>query len=164
MHITKELFKQTMSRWASGITIVTTRRGEGLNAMTATAFSSISAEPPLVMVAINKHNHTHALIEEQRAFGIMILKNGQEEISNGGAGFRGAEGHFLLGTPFRVERTGAPILIDCLAWLDCALYASYDGGDHTIYLGKVEATGTNEGEPLLWYGRGYQTSKFNENK
>ena len=156
MAITRDEFKLSLSRWASGITVITTKREDGIHGMTASAFASVSLDPPLIMVAVGKHNRTHSRIAEQQAFGVMILHTGQEEISNRAAGFQGEEGNFLLGVPHHFGATGAPILDDCSAWLECSLYASYDGGDHTIYVGKIEATGVHDGEPLLWYGRGYR--------
>ncbi len=156
MAVTRDEFKQTLSRRASCITVITTRREDGLHAMTASSFCSLSLEPPLIMVAVDKRTRTHSQIAEQRSFGVMILRAGQEDISNRAAGFSGEEGNYLIGAPFRKEITGAPILDECYAWMDCTLYASYEGGDHTIYVGKVEATGCHEGEPLLWFGRGYR--------
>ncbi|MBN8724669.1 MAG: flavin reductase [Acidobacteria bacterium] len=155
MSVTKEQFKQTMSNWASGITIITTCREEGLLAMTASSFTSLSIEPPLILVAVNKNSRTHKQILQQEAFGVMILALGQEEISNSGAGFYGEEGNFLVGVAYHKEITGAPILDQCLAWMDCSLYTTCDAGDHTIFIGKLEAVGSQSGEPLLWYGRGY---------
>lgn len=161
MFVSKEQFKQTMSNWASGITIITTCREEGLLAMTASSFTSLSIEPPLILVAVSKNTRTYKQIIKQKAFGVMILALGQEEISNCGAGFRGEEGNFLTGIPYHKEITGAPILDQCLAWMDCSLYATHDAGDHTIFIGKLEAVGSQSGEPLLWYGRGYcKTSKI----
>ncbi|MEW6735784.1 MAG: flavin reductase family protein [Acidobacteriota bacterium] len=159
MAITKEEFKQTFSHWASGITVITTRREGGIHAMTASSFCSLSLEPPLIMVAVAKHTRTHGRIVEQQAFGVMILNTEQEAISSQGAGFHGEEGNYLLGIPYHQEITGAPILDKSLAWMDCSLHASYDGGDHSIFVGKVEATGSCEGEPLLWYSRGYRQLK-----
>lgn len=156
MAITRDQFKETLSRWASGITVVTTRREGGVHGMTASAFSSLSIDPPLITVAVDKRTRTHKRIEEEKCFGVMILRTGQDELSNMAAGFRGEEGNYLPGYTHRQEVTGAPILDDALAWMDCSLYASYDGGDHTIYVGKIEATGVGEGEPLLWFNRGYR--------
>lgn len=164
MAITKDDFKKTMSCWASGITIVTTKREDGLLAMTASSFTSLSAEPPLILVAVNKYTRMHNSIAEQKAFGVMILSSEQEKISSSGAGFHGQEGNYLPGVLFHKAVTGAPILDESLAWMDCSLYAAYDGGDHTIYVGKIEATGCQEGEPLLWYSRGYRTLNEPTNK
>jgi flavin reductase (DIM6/NTAB) family NADH-FMN oxidoreductase RutF len=156
MAITRDEYKQTMSRWASGITVITTRRDGGIHGMTASSFCSLSLEPPLIMIAVDLRNRTNKQIEQQRSFGVMILSSEQEEISNRAAGFQGEEGNYLIDVPYHEEITGAPILDGSLAWMDCSLYAGYDGGDHTIYVGKVEAAGVSDGEPLLWYSRGYR--------
>jgi flavin reductase (DIM6/NTAB) family NADH-FMN oxidoreductase RutF len=156
MAITKEDFKQTMSCWASGITVVTTKHEDGLFAMTASSFTSLSADPPLILVAVNKNARIHPKIAEQKSFGVMILDSNQEDISSAGAGFKGGDGHLLPGIAFHQEVTGAPILNESLAWMDCSLDASYEAGDHTIYIGKIEATGSSKGDPLLWYSRGYR--------
>lgn len=155
MGVSPEAFKQTLRCWASGITVIITRREGGIHAMTATSFCSLSIDPPLIIVAVDKRNRTHERISEQKAFGVMILNSEQEDISNRAAGFKGEEGNFLLDVPHHSEVTGAPILDQSLAWMDCSLYAAYEGGDHTIFVGKVEAAGEGEGKPLLWYSRGY---------
>jgi flavin reductase (DIM6/NTAB) family NADH-FMN oxidoreductase RutF len=71
------------------------------------------------------------------------------------AGRRGPAGHSLPGIAHRVAATGAPILTDALAWVDCTVAARHDGGDHSIFVGRVEAAGAAGGAPLLWYDRGY---------
>jgi 3-hydroxy-9,10-secoandrosta-1,3,5(10)-triene-9,17-dione monooxygenase reductase component len=156
MAITKDSFKQTLSCWASGVTVITTRREGGIHGMTATSFCSLSLDPPLIMIAVDNRNRTKKQIEEQGAFGVMILSVDQEEVSNCAAGFKGEEGNYLMDLSSHKEVTGAPILDGSLAWMDCSLHASYDGGDHTIFVGKVEATGGSDGEPLLWFSRGYR--------
>jgi len=155
MAISADLFKSLMSRWASGVTVVTCRREAGLHGMTASSFTSVSLDPPLVLICVDRRNRTHTLIEEQKAFGLHILRRDQEEISNQCAGFRGESGNQLPGAPFHTEVTGAPILDDTLAWMDCRLWQTYDGGDHSIFVGEIVAAGTQDGDPLLWYSRGY---------
>ena len=156
MPVSEERFKEVFRRWASGITIVTTHRPGGIHGMTANSFSSLSLEPPLVLICVDKRTHTHTLIAEQQAFGIHLLARGQEHLSENCAGRAGEEGHWLEGLDYRVEITGAPILNDCAAWLDCRLWAAYDGGDHTIYVGRVEAASLTDRPPLLWFDRGYR--------
>jgi flavin reductase (DIM6/NTAB) family NADH-FMN oxidoreductase RutF len=161
MSVTKEQFKATLSQWASGITVVTTLHPTAnLHAITVSAFSSISLEPPLIMVAIAQKAEAHDLIAQAKVFGVMILNSQQPEISQQAAGFTGKEGHQLPGSGYGPKITGAPILADCLAWLDCTVYAAYPVGDHTIYVGQVMATGTQPGQPLLWYDRDYRQVQF----
>jgi flavin reductase (DIM6/NTAB) family NADH-FMN oxidoreductase RutF len=79
-----------------------------------------------------------------------------QEISDRCAGFLGEEGHWLQDVEYHTELTGAPILDRTLAWMDCSVWQAYDGGDHTIYVGEIQAGGAAEGEPLLWFERGYR--------
>lgn len=145
-----------MSRWASGLAVVTTRLGGGIHGMTANSFCSVSLDPPLVLVCVARGSRSHTLIPDQRAFGVHLLVEGQEEICRRAAGLLGDEGNLLKELTHRTEVTGAPILDQCGAWLDCSLWAEYDGGDHVIYVGLVEAAGvSSEGPPLLWHERGF---------
>lgn len=155
MALSPDTLKAIMRRWASGITVVTCRRGEGIHGMTASSFTSVSLNPPLVLVSVDRRNRTHSMIQSERAFGVHILSSDQQGISNRAAGFQGEEGNWLLDVGHRTEATGAPILDECLAWMDCTLWAEYDGGDHTLFIGEIQAGGVSDGEPLLWYDRGY---------
>jgi flavin reductase (DIM6/NTAB) family NADH-FMN oxidoreductase RutF len=155
MAIQADTFKAIMSRWASGVSVVTCRRDDGIHGMTASSFTSVSLSPPLILICVDRRNRTHQYIQEQRAFGVHLLARDAEETSNRCAGFRGEEGNWLLDVAHRTEVTGAPILDECLAWMDCSLWAAYDGGDHSIFVGQIEAGGVSDGEPLLWYSRGY---------
>lgn len=146
-----------MSRWASGITVVTCRHENRVHGMTASAFCSISLEPALVMVSVGKNRLTHELIERDGVFGIHILDAGMKDLSDRCAGFRGEEGHWLDDLPHRTETTDAPILAGALGWVDCRLWKAVDGGDHTLFLGEVQAAGSREGQPLLWFERDYHT-------
>jgi len=149
-------FREVLARWASGITVVTCRRPDGIHGMTASSFCSVSLEPPLVLVCVDRRARTHEYLQEAGAFAIHLLDGRGEEISNRCAGFQGDDGQKLDGESWRVEVTGAPVLDGTLAWMDCSLWRAYDGGDHTIYVGEVQAADTGEGEPLLWYRRGYR--------
>jgi flavin reductase (DIM6/NTAB) family NADH-FMN oxidoreductase RutF len=124
--------------------------------MTASSFCSVSLEPPLVLVCVNRRTLTHALIPEQGSFAIHVLRDDLEDVSDRCAGFLGEEAHWLNDLPYRTERTGAPVLDGVLCWLDCSLWQAYDGGDHTIFVGEVQAAGKAPGAPLLWFHRGYR--------
>jgi flavin reductase (DIM6/NTAB) family NADH-FMN oxidoreductase RutF len=156
MPVDARTFKEILSRWATGITVVTCRRPGGIHGMTANSFCSVSLNPPLVLVCVNRQGHTHQYIEDQRAFGVHILGTGMEDLSNRCAGFLGEEAHWLEDVPHRTAATGAPILQGALAWMDCSLWGAYDGGDHSIFVGEIEAGGTDEGSPILWFNRGYR--------
>jgi len=156
MPVRGEQFRKAMRLWGSGVSVLTTRREGGILGITVSAFCSLSLDPPLVLACIDRKARSHALIEKHAAFAVNLLRDDQEKLSELAAGHLGADGNLLEGLAHRVAVTGAPILIDCLAWVDCVLEASHAGGDHTIFVGRVEAAGHAEGSPLLYYDRAYR--------
>ncbi|MBI3911761.1 MAG: flavin reductase family protein [Armatimonadetes bacterium] len=156
MAVTPDEFRSVLAQWASGLTVVTTWRVGGIHGMTASSFCSVSLAPPLILVCVDRATRIHAYIQEQKAFGVNLLRVDQEELSRLCAGVHGEQGNWLEGVPYRTATTHAPLLVHCLAWLDCSLWQAYDGGDHTIFVGQVEASGVSGGEPLLWYNRGHR--------
>lgn len=157
MAVEPELFREVLRHWASGITVVTCRGEDGgVHGMTASSFTSVSLDPPLILVCVKRGNRTHGYLEEQGTFGVHLLDERMERLCGRCAGFYGEEAHRLDDLPHRTEATGAPILDDALAWLDCAVWQAYEGGDHTIYVGEIRAGGAREGAPLLWYNRGFR--------
>lgn len=155
MPITDDQFRRTLAQWASGVTVITTPRPGGIHGMTASAFCSVSLHPPLVLVCIDHRSRTHRYLQESRVFCAHILAEGQEELSQRCAGRLGDEGKELRDVPYRIGVTGAPILDGCLAYLDCRVLYAHDGGDHTIFVGQIEASDADEhARPLLfWRGR-----------
>jgi len=148
-------FKDTLRLWASGVTVVTVRGPRGLVPITVSSFASLSLHPPLVLVCIERQARAHRALMRARAFGVHLLADDQAELSDRAAGRRGRAAARLPRARARREVTGAPILPGTLAWLDCALVARHKGGDHTIFVGRVEAAGTAPGRPLLWFDRDY---------
>lgn len=156
MSIDRQLFKSVLRRWASGVTIVTTRAGERVFGMTASAFSSVSLDPPLVLVCIEKKAHTLPWIVESGVFAVNVLADDQQELSTRFA-TEGNESVRFEGVACRSGPTGAPWLPDTLAVLDCRVTAAHDAGDHFIYVGTVEAAEfAAEREPLLHYDARYR--------
>jgi len=147
-----------MRRWASGVSVLTTRREGGIMGITVSAFCSVSVDPPLVLACIDRKARSHPLIEKQRCFAINVLKSGQERLSELAAGHSGEHGNWLEAEGHRKAETGAPILSDCLAWFDCTLEAVFEGGDHTIFLGEVLGAEEGEGRPLVFFRSGYTTT------
>ena len=152
--IDAQAFKDTLSHWASGVTVVTAEHGEHRVGITASSFSSVSISPPQILICVVKKLFTHQIIQESGCFGVHILQKDQLEWGMRFAGMiPELEDRF---TGLRVESvvTGAPILIDAMAWLDCKVAAAHDGSDHTIFVGEVMASKAGEvGEPLLYYHR-----------
>jgi flavin reductase (DIM6/NTAB) family NADH-FMN oxidoreductase RutF len=148
-------FRKLMRRWASGVTVITCRRGEHVHGMTASAFSSLSLDPPLCLVCVGTHHRTHQYLLEQTSFGIHFLDDTMQELSDRCAGFKGEEAHCLDDVPHHLGVTGAPILEGMLGWIECAVWKTHDGGDHTIFVGEIQAAGARDGSPLLWFNRSY---------
>lgn len=153
MAIDPSRFKQTLARFASGVTVVTTAAGGRRAGLTVSAFSSLSLDPPLVLVAIAKGARGHDEIAAAGRFVVNVLRSDQEAVSNRFASR--AEDRFE-GIRFRDSAAGQPILDGCVAVLECDLSASLPGGDHTIYVGEVVASEVQEGEPLLYWNGGYR--------
>lgn len=142
----KGAFKEALSRLAAGVTVVSARHGEEERGMTATAFMSLSLEPPLVALGIAEGARLLPVVEASRAFSVSLLREGQEAVSEHFAG-RPKEGIGLVG--------GA--VPGALAVLRCRLEAFYPGGDHRLVVGRVEAVELGEeAPPLVYFRRGYR--------
>ena len=163
MAIDPQTFKGALGRFASGVTVITVHSSTGDYGMTASAFCSVSLQPPLVLVCVKKGNHTHGLIEAAQGFGVSLLAEDQKGISNRFAGWGDKpQDHFDDLGDARGEVSGAPFIAGSMAWLDCTLHSSLDGGDHTIFLGEVQG-GTLHGErgdlrPLLYFAGNYRAA------
>jgi len=155
--ISSEDFRKALRHFPAGVTIVTVKGGERTHGLTVSAFASVSAEPPLIMIIIENRHHAHTLLEEPEAvFAVNILGEEQSELSNRFAWVKD-EDRFAMGN-WSTAATGAPILVDALAWLDCRIHARYPAGSHTIYVGEVAASQVPEEEapPLVYWNRGYR--------
>ena len=149
-------FRNLLGRFATGVTVVTTKVGDRLHGMTANAFSSVSLDPPLVLVCVAHTANCHQQIRDAGAFGVNILGEDQEEVSNQFAR-KSEPDEALADCPFRLSDREIPLLDGCIAHLECELEHSYDGGDHTIFVGRVLAGAESEGDgaPLLFYRGAY---------
>lgn len=147
-------FRRVLGHFVTGVTVITTRDAAGQPAgLTANAFASVSLDPPLVLVCVHRASDTHDLIAQSRAFAVNVLSAAQESVARRFA--EEEKERRFEDVPWREESTGAPVFDDVLAWLDCRLHARTDGGDHTIYIGRVVAGGVGTGAPLLFYRGGY---------
>lgn len=161
--ISSEEFRKALRHFPAGVTIVTIRAGEQNHGLTISAFASVSAEPPLIMVIIeNRHRAYPMLMETDAVFAVNILGEDQSELSNRFAWVKD-EDRFALGS-WSTAETGAPILTDALAWLDCRIHARYPAGSHTIFVGQVEASAVpkEEAPPLVYWNRGYRKLRLHE--
>lgn len=161
MAVTPELFREAMSRWATGLTVVTARDGDEIHGMLVSSFTGVAKEPPLVLVCADRSTRTHELIARAGVFAVSILPASQWETSEVFAGRRPDQDDDRFAVvAHHAEVTGAPILDDSLAWFDCRVVAVHDGGhSHTIYVGTVEAAGLPVAgdPPLIYYHRSYRS-------
>jgi len=155
MPIDSNLLRQAMRAWATGVTIVTSKHENVMHGMTVSSFTSISVEPPNVLVSIATNARTHHLIERAGVFGITILSAQQQDISDRFAGRVADELDRLAGIETFTLETGAPLLTGGLAHLDCRVVQTYLSGTNTLFIGEVVAVHSTEGNPLLYFNRGY---------
>jgi flavin reductase (DIM6/NTAB) family NADH-FMN oxidoreductase RutF len=154
MPVNKTQFRTALSRFASGVTVVTTRDADARPlGITVSAFSSLSLEPPLVLICIDSKAYAHNAFNESGVFVVNILGAEQEDLSRL---FASREPDKFQGLGFTEGINGVPVLSAALANIECRLKHAYEGGDHTIFVGEVEnITVREDGHPLLYYRGGY---------
>jgi flavin reductase (DIM6/NTAB) family NADH-FMN oxidoreductase RutF len=154
MSVDVGLFKQVMRRFATGVMVLTVRNGGEMHAMTANAVTSVSLNPLLMLVCIEKSAHSHELVHAAGAFALNILSERQRELGERFAYDREARSHPESLVEGYAGQTGALILQDSLGFLECRVTAEYRAGDHTIFIGQVVNAQLNEtaSGPLLYYG------------
>jgi flavin reductase (DIM6/NTAB) family NADH-FMN oxidoreductase RutF len=161
MTIDAEGFRAVLGRLASGVCLVTMRVAEEDHGFTATSVTSLSLSPMLVLICVAHGQRSHDLLTQAGHFGICLLDHTQTEL-----GVRFATG--LLDQRFQnlsVQRaeTGAPLLADCLGWLDCRIDQVLSAGDHSIVIGEVLAgSARHEGMPLIYFKRQWGTFQGDE--
>ena len=150
-----KVFKTALSRWATGVTVITTRSPPGeLAGFTASSFSSLSLDPPLVLFCLGDSSVSLPAFQAADAFAVHILADGQQDISRR---FAEIGGNKFRDLSFREGNRSVPLLQGCLAVLECRKVQVYSGGDHRVFLGEVEAVHLNEGAPLIYYRSEYRT-------
>ncbi|GCE24701.1 hypothetical protein KDA_01850 [Dictyobacter alpinus] len=142
MAIEKELFRQVMGRFATGVTVVTTSSNGVLAGLTVNSFCSVSLNPPLVLICVDNNSSTLPLLRESKIFAVNMLSKNQEEWSRGFATNSPERFEHFCYAPYHTAATGSPIIEDVLAFIDARIVAEYPGGDHVIFIGQVEAMGT----------------------
>ena len=157
MPISSETFRDALRHFPSGVTIVTIKAGDRMHGLTVSAFASVSPDPPLVSIMIDQRHRAFELLETEGAvFAVSILSQDQAELSNRFAWVKD-EDRFSDGN-WKTAATGAPVLSDALAWLDCSIYTRCTAGNHTVYIGEVQASQVPrpDAPPLVYWNRGYR--------
>ncbi len=154
MAIDTRIQRGVMRRFATGVTVVTTGGPMGTHGMTANAVASLSLDPPLLLVAVDKRAHLLGHLKVNRCFALNILRLDQEDVSRrfalpGPKDFKGLD--------VFTDATGAPIIAGCLAHADCRVVEILPGGDHEIFLGEIVGGAVDDdGAPLIYFAGGYR--------
>ncbi len=149
MPINPDEFRSALSRFAAGVTVVTTRDGDGRPCgLTASAFTSVSLEPPLVLVCVDRAATAHPAFEQHGWFAINVLAKSQESLSRQ---FAASGGDKFAGVAFREGCSSLPLIEGALVALECRLVSRHPAGDHTIFVGQVEGVSIASGHPLVYF-------------
>jgi flavin reductase (DIM6/NTAB) family NADH-FMN oxidoreductase RutF len=156
--LTAPEFRKALGQFATGLTVVTAEREPGLvHGMTANSFTSVSLDPLLILVCVDQRAKMLSLLHKKKRFGISVLKQGQEAISEYFAkGEQSAEAEQRLSIRYRWTPGSVPVLEGTLLHLTCNVIASHVAGDHTIFVGEVEDAAIHDGEPLLYFRGEYR--------
>ena len=150
-------YRHIIGQFATGVTVLTTANDGLLHGMTANAITSVSLEPPLLLVCIDKAAHSHEQFTQSGRFTVNILAEDQQEVSKIFAATSEPEQGRLQGVAFPLDANGVPLIVGCLAYIECAVADQFEGGDHTIFIGSVEdAAVAGEAAPLLFYQGKYR--------
>jgi flavin reductase (DIM6/NTAB) family NADH-FMN oxidoreductase RutF len=149
MAIDARELRNIMGHFITGVTVITTRDIEGKPfGLTANAFSSLSLDPPLVLICVDKKVDCYACFEGSQVFAVNFLSEEQEHLSRRFA-TKGIEK--FEGIPYKTGPCGVPLLEGAMGYIECKLINGYDGGDHTIYVGEVLDAAASGERPLLFF-------------
>ncbi len=153
MPIDNAHFRQVMGHFASGVTVVTTLVRDTPYGLTVSSFTSLSLVPPLVAICVDRSTAGHDAISSSGIYAVNILAQQQEHLSRQ---FASREANKFASVGYVLSENGLPLLEGALATVECRLWASYDGGDHTIFVGEVLAADCQDATPLVYFRRGYR--------
>jgi flavin reductase len=151
-------FRDAVGGFATGVNVITTRGEDHAYGMTASAFSSVSLDPPLILICIGTSATGTEVVRQNGVFAVNILSAEQEPLSRYFASKDRPRGRDAFrSVPHRGEVTGCPILEGAAGFLDCSVHAEHEAGDHLIFIGEVLALGVDpDARPLLFHGGQYR--------
>ena len=154
MTLDPDSFRSVLGRFASGITVITSIDAEGRDVgMTASAFSSVSLQPPLIQVCVDRAASMFKALLHGERFGVNVLAAEQEALSRRFAAVESS--HRFEGIGYSRGDNGVVLLDDALAHIECRMASRMEAGDHMIFLGEVERANARDARPLLYYRGGY---------
>lgn len=144
-------YRNALGRFATGVSVVTTRFDDRIHGMTANAFVSVSLNPPLILLSVDNRSHMHQILPATRCYGVSVLAEGQESLSDHFAG-RSIDG---LKINF-IDRRDMPLVEGAVAYFVVHVTDIHPAGDHTLYIGGVAHFECFENRPLLFYAGQYK--------
>lgn len=154
MPITQDEFRAALSRFPSGVTVITTKDPSGkFHGMTVSAFNSVSLDPPLILICIDRSTASHNVLAEAGVFAVNVLSAEQGELSEH---FASPCENKFIDIEYQLGDLGLPLLTGCLVNLECRVRNTGDGGDHTVFIAEVESSIISEGDPLLYFRSNYR--------
>lgn len=149
--------RSAMRAWTTGVAIVTAEHGGKRHGMTVSSFTSISLDPPLVVISLSTGSHTHDLVQQAGAFGVSVLAASQQHISERFAGKLRSDEDRMEGLKTETFVTGAPFIEGGLAFLDCRVIQAIEAGMNTLFIAEVVAIrGDDHDAPLVYHDRQYR--------
>jgi len=158
MSVTAAEYRRALGCFGTGVTIITLDDEGEVHGMTANAFTSVSLDPMLVLVCVDRKARTHSHLHSRKRFGVNVLAEDQRAISQYYANPEREHSKAEQEAGAKFDRTahGTPVLNGALAYLECRLHTVQDAGDHTIFIAEVEDVVVREGDPLLFYRGQYR--------
>jgi flavin reductase (DIM6/NTAB) family NADH-FMN oxidoreductase RutF len=158
VEVRPDAFRQVMGRFVTGVTVVTALDGDRPQGITVNALSSVSLEPPLVLVALDRRRFITPTVRSTGRYAVNILGEDEASLSDCFAGaLVTPDRHEFCGASWRPGPTGLPILDAAIAWLECTTVETFSAGDHDLFVARVDALdpGRDESRPLLYERRRY---------
>ena len=156
MPIDSQVLRATMRQWATGVTVVTSVHDGVFAGMTVSSFTSVSLEPPTVLVCLNHETHCYEVVKKSGVYAVSMLGVGQDWLSNRFAGLDPSVTDRFAGLEIITADTGSPLLPEAIAWLDCVVRSTHDTTTHTIFIAEVVfAHVYPEKAPLVYHNRNY---------
>jgi flavin reductase (DIM6/NTAB) family NADH-FMN oxidoreductase RutF len=153
--VDEQSVRDAFARHAGGVVVVSARVGAGFRGLTATSFISVSLEPPLVVVALDRFAATRDAVVDGRKFNVSVLEAAQEFVADRFAGRAPMVDPSWLEVGHVIGANGLPIIAGSVAWFECAVETVVEGGDHDLVVGSVTDVGVGSGEPLVLWDRSF---------
>jgi flavin reductase (DIM6/NTAB) family NADH-FMN oxidoreductase RutF len=156
--IESDVFRQVMGHFVTGVTVVSALDGEQPFGITVNALSSVSLEPPLVMVALDRRRFLTPIVRAAGRYAVNVLSEDQQSLSDCFAGAPVSPGReSFCGAAWHTGATGLPLIDGAIATLECTVVETFSAGDHDLFIGRVDILASDPGQPmpLLYYRRRY---------